>query len=203
MKKTKPFIERTKRKCKKTNVDKCQIKGNQYIFTKDDYNSGNGFSTFIWGSSMWIFLHTMSFNYPVEPTKEDKKHYMEFLKSLQYILPCRTCRENYTKNIKAKDTKLTVSVLKNRETLSRWLNKLHNTINNQLGKNKDVKYEDCRDFYEQFRARCSKPKKKGVHGGCYEPFHKGIKSRTILRIIPRTSKEPTLDVDEKCLCKKN
>ena len=95
-----------------------------------------------------------------------------------------------------------MAVLKNRDSLSRWLCKLHNTINTQLGKKKEVKYEDCRDFYEQFRARCSKPKKKNVHGGCYEPYHKAVKSRTVLRITPRDSKEPTVDVNEKCLCKK-
>jgi len=198
-----PKTNPSKRNCKKTNADKCQLKGTDYVFTEEDYNSGNGFSTFIWGPCMWYFLHTMSFNYPVEPTKDDKKHYMGFLKSLQYVLPCGTCRANYCKNIRENDTKLTYAILKNRETLSRYLNKLHNKINGQLGKKKEVKYEDCRDFYEQFRARCDKkPKKKGSHGGCTEPFHRGIKSRTVLRIIPRDSKEPTLDVDEKCLCKK-
>jgi len=198
MVKTKP----SKKLCKKTNADKCQVKGSDYIFTDEDYSSNNGFATFIWGPCMWTFLHMMSFNYPVEPTEADKKHYMGFVKSLQYVLPCGMCRENFAKNIREKDTKLTKAVFKNRETLSRYFNKLHNKINQQIGKNKDVKYEDCRDFYEQFRARCTKPKKKGVHGGCTEPYHRGIKSRTVLRIIPRDSKEPTLDVDDKCLCKK-
>jgi len=173
---------------------------NNFIFTDKDYNSGNGFSTFIWGPCMWYFLHTISFNYPVKPTKDDKKHYMTFLKSLQFVLPCRSCRENYTKNIKTKGTKLNMSVMKNRDSLSRWMCKLHNTINTQLCKKKKMKYEVCRDFYEQFRARCTKPKKG--HGGCSEPYHKGIKSRTVLRIIPRKSKVPTLDVDKSCLCKK-
>jgi len=173
---------------------------NNFVFTDKDYNSGNGFSTFIWGPCMWYFLHTISFNYPVKPTKDDKKHYMTFLKSLQFVLPCRSCRENYTKNIKTKATKLNMNVMKNRDSLSRWMCKLHNTINTQLCKKKKMKYEVCRDFYEQFRARCTKPKKG--HGGCSEPYHKGIKSRTVLRIIPRKSKVPTLDVDKSCLCKK-
>lgn len=180
----------------------CNQKDPEIIFTEKDYNSNNGFSTYIWGPCMWFFLHTMSFNYPVEPTKEDKKHYMSFLKSLQYVLPCKTCRENYCKNIRTNGTKLTMGVMKNRETLSRWLCDLHNTINKQLCKNKEIKYEVARDFYEQFRARCSKPKKKGTHGGCFEPFHQGIKSRTTLRIIPRDSKNSTLYVDKKCLCVK-
>ena len=31
--------------------------------------------TSVWGPSLWQYLHTMSFNYPVKPTKEDKKNY--------------------------------------------------------------------------------------------------------------------------------
>ena len=196
---SKPRTKASKR-CKKINIDKCQVKS-EYIFSETDYNSNNGFSTYVWGPCMWYFLHTMSFNYPVKPTAADRKHYMGFLKSLQYVLPCKSCRENYTINIKSKGCKLNMAVMKNRDTLSRWMCKIHNTINTQIGKNKDVKFEDCRDFYEQFRARCDKPK-KGKHGGCSKPYHNAIKSRTVLRIIPRSSKEPTLDVNEKCLCKK-
>ena len=175
-------------------------KKSDFVFNENDYNSNNGFSTFIWGPCMWYFLHTISFNYPAKPSTEDKKHYMAFLKSLQYVLPCKSCRENYKKNINS-GCKLNMTVLKNRDSLSRWMCKLHNIINTQLCKKKQMKYEVCRDFYEQFRARCSKPK-GGGHGGCSEPFHKGIKSRTILKIVPRTSKLPTLVVNKKCLCKK-
>ena len=32
------------------------------------------------------------------PTKEDKKHYKEFIYSLRYILPCHYCRQNLKKN---------------------------------------------------------------------------------------------------------
>jgi len=180
----------------------CKGKPRENVFTEEDYNSNNGFSTFIWGPCMWFFLHTMSFNYPVKPTKDDKKHYMAFLQSLQYVLPCKTCRENYTKNINEKDSKLTMAVMKNRESLSRWLCDLHNKINGQLCKKREIKYEVARDFYEQFRARCDKKPVDKTHNGCTEPFHRGIKSRTTLRIIPRSSKEQTLDVDKKCLCVK-
>jgi hypothetical protein len=182
---------------------KCALEkySEQNVFTDTDYNSNNGFSTYIWGPCVWHFLHTISFNYPVKPTTSDKKHYMTFLKSLQYVLPCKSCRKNYIENIKIKGTKLNMSVMKNRDSLSRWMCNLHNKINTQLCKNKKVKYEVCRDFYEQFRARCTK-QKSGTHIGCSEPFHKGIKSKTILKIVPRSSKLPTLDIDKSCLCKK-
>ena len=44
------------------------------VFTKEDYKSGDGMLTSVWGPPMWHFLHTMSFNYPVNPTAEDKKY---------------------------------------------------------------------------------------------------------------------------------
>ena len=44
------------------------------IFTKKNYMSGDGMLTAVWGPSMWHYLHTMSFNYPVNPTEDDKKN---------------------------------------------------------------------------------------------------------------------------------
>ena len=44
------------------------------IYTNDDYNSNDGMLTSIWGPGMWHYLHTMSFNYPVNPTNTDKTH---------------------------------------------------------------------------------------------------------------------------------
>ena len=174
---------------------------NKLIFDQLNYNSDNGFTTYIWGPCIWQFLHIMTFNYPLKPTEKQKKDYLKFLELLQVTLPCGKCRENYTKNINIKDTKLDMEVMKNRESLSRWLCKLHNKISKQTGKNIKIPYDECRDFYEQFRARCTK--KKGTqHGGCTIPIHKGIKSKTVLRIVPRNSKIPTLKVNKKCLCKR-
>ena len=47
-------------------------------FNDNDYNSGEGMLTSVWGPSMWHTLHTISFNYPVNPTEEDKKNYKIF-----------------------------------------------------------------------------------------------------------------------------
>ena len=171
------------------------------VFDESHYKSDNGFSTYIWGPCMWQFLHIMTFNYPVKPTPKQKKDYKKFLELLQVTLPCGKCRENYAMNIKADDTKLTMNVMKDRESLSKWLCKLHNKINKQIGKNTETPYDECRDFYEQFRARCTKTK-GAQHGGCTIPIHKGIKSKTVLRIVPRNSKVPTLKINKKCLCKR-
>ena len=45
-------------------------------FKKKDFGSGDGFLTTVWGPEFWFGIHTMSFNYPVNPSEEDKKHYL-------------------------------------------------------------------------------------------------------------------------------
>ena len=45
-------------------------------YTPEDYKSGEGMLTTVWGPSLWHFLHIMSFNYPNEPTNDQKKQYM-------------------------------------------------------------------------------------------------------------------------------
>ena len=54
-----------------------------YVFTKKDYNSGDGMLTSVWGPAQWHFLHMMRFNYPVNPTIKDKKNYKDYI----YFLP--------------------------------------------------------------------------------------------------------------------
>ena len=61
-------------------------------FKKNDYYSGDGMLTTVWGPSMWHYLHTMSFNYPIHPSADDKKHYRDFIISLQHVLPCKSLR---------------------------------------------------------------------------------------------------------------
>ena len=176
-------------------------------FTKEDFNSGDGMLTYVWGPGLWHALHTMSFNYPVKPTNDDKKNYLVYFKSLVNTLPCRYCRENYKKNTsKGSKTYLHMGVMKNRETLSMWLFNLHEKINSNLGKTSGLTYEIVRNRYENFRARCLSSKKdleeKAKESGCVNPLH-GVKSKCLIRIVPKDSKYETFQIDPKCVIKKN
>ena len=64
------------------------------IFKKEDYNSPDGMLTSVWGPPMWHSLHTISFNYPVKPSREDKENYYNYFKNLRFVLPCKYCRDN-------------------------------------------------------------------------------------------------------------
>ena len=53
-----------------------------------------------WGNPGWEFLHTITFNYPLKPTSDDKKRYIEFFNSVGKMLPCKYCRDSYNIYIK-------------------------------------------------------------------------------------------------------
>lgn len=171
------------------------------VFTKDDYNSNDGMLTSVWGPPLWHFLHTTSFNYPVKPSQKQKDHFYQFFKEdLYYLLPCSYCRENYKNNIKK--LKLNKSKFKNRDTFSRFVYDLHELVNKNLGKKSGLSYEDVRDRYENFRARCiDDGKKSKKEKGCTTPLY-GIKSKCTLNIVPKTDKSKTFKMDPKCKMKR-
>lgn len=169
------------------------------VFTKEDYNSNDGMLTSVWGPALWHSLHTISFNYPIEPTEEDKINYYNYFNNLKYVLPCKYCRINLKKNLKK--LPLNKSVFKNRETLSKWLYLLHEEVNKMLGKKSGLTFDDVRERYEMFRARCLDEKPKKIESGCIKPLY-GIKSKCVISIVPKTAKSKSLTIDPKCKIKK-
>jgi hypothetical protein len=182
-------------------------KTKKYIFNKNDYNAGDGMLTSVWGAPMWHYLHTMSFNYPVNPSIENKKHYKDFIYNLRNVLPCKYCRLNLTNNFKKKPLKM--CHMKNRATFSRYIYELHELVNKMLGKKSHLSYCDVRERYEHFRSRCTeeKPKiftfkrsqtKKKKEKGCTEPLY-GKKSKCVINIVPQEDKSATFQMDKKCI----
>ena len=182
----------------------------KYVFKNSDYNSGDGMLTSVWGAPMWHYLHTMSFNYPVEPTAENKKYYREFIYNLRHVLPCKYCRINLTNNLKQKP--LLSCHMQNRSTFSRYVYELHELVNKMLGKKSHLSYCDVRERYEHFRSRCTndKPKiftfkktstRKKKEKGCTEPLY-GKKSKCIINIVPQEDKTATFQMDKKCIKKR-
>lgn len=184
----------------KTIKNKKNKSNNKY--TRKQYNSKDGMMTAIWGPSLWHALHSISFNYPVKPTIKDKKNYRNFILQLKYILPCGKCRENFRNNLKRLPLK--IENMKSRATFSRYIYNLHEVINEMLNKKSNLTYNEVRDRYEFFRARCkdNKSLKNNVltmkEIGCTEPF-KGKKSKCILRLVPEDKKCDSFEVDIKKL----
>lgn len=101
----------------------------------------------IWGPGLWLFLHTLTFNYPIDPSKDDKMRMKRFFYSLGDILPCKYCRENYTKNLKSNPIKL-----ESKREFIRWLIDIHNEVNIQENK-QVVKELDVLDTYERIYGK--------------------------------------------------
>jgi len=91
--------------------------------------------------------------------------------------------------------------MKNRETFSRYIYDFHELVNTMLNKKSGLTYEEIRERYEHFRARCVKNKTvKKNEKGCVVPYY-GKKSKCVLKIVPNETKVKTLEIDETCVKK--
>ena len=171
------------------------------MYKSADYHSSDGMMTYVWGPPIWHFLHTISFNYPTNPTQPNKVQYMNFVKSLRNVLPCKYCRINLTKNLKLNP--ITMETMESRNTFSRYIYQLHETINKLLNKTSGLSYDEIRDRYEHFRARCLPSSKTNlpislVEKGCTNPLI-GKKSKCILKIVPLDDPTPPFTINPECL----
>ena len=211
-------MSKTRKKRSNKNMTRKHKSKGERVFKKKDFYSGDGFLTNTWGPPLWHFLHTMSFNYPVNPSLEDKNNYRNFILSLQNILPCGACRKNLKTNLR--QLPLNMSDMASRETFSRYIYNLHELVNRMLKKSSGLSYCDVRERYEHFRARCTeekpkifeftklsninknnstkKEKEKEKEKGCTEPLY-GKKAKCVIQIVPQEEKTPSFVVDNKCI----
>lgn len=85
----------------------------------------------IWGKHAWIFLSTIALSYPIKPTPAEKQEYKTFFLSLRNLLPCSTCAEHFTENIKKHNIN---DYLDHPHSLFSWVVKIENEVNKSLGK---------------------------------------------------------------------
>lgn len=119
-----------------------------------EHDKDNGMITKIWGPHMWVSLHCIAYCYPINPTQEDKNNYLTFFKQVGNMLPCPQCKVSYNELIKCGMTKLDDSVMRNRESITKWLYYIHEAVNNKLGVNYSISYDDVTKRYESYRATC-------------------------------------------------
>jgi hypothetical protein len=96
-----------------------------------------------WGPHGWYFLHSVTMNYPKNPSDKDKQIYFNFFKSLENVLPCEKCAYHYSQNLE----KLPLEpALESRDTLVRWLINVHNEVNKETGK-REYTYDEVIQEY--------------------------------------------------------
>lgn len=162
--------------------------------------SSNGMITKIWGPSLWISLHTITFGYPIKPTLHHKETYKIFFILIGDILPCKYCRESYKEFISSGHTKISDETFANRNNLTRWLYDIHNKVNAKLSVNYFTTYDDLVLKYESYRAKCV-PKSNGcvipINNNLYEHiFYKDcpVISPSITQYFIKYAKSRDIDI---------
>ena len=213
---------------KQSTKTKTKTKNNKTrsVYTRKHYESNDGMLTTVWGPSTWHLLHTISFNYPIKPTCDEKRQYRDFVLSMQNVLPCGKCRKNLRKNFEK--LPFLWKHMESRKTFSKYIYDLHEVVNTMLHKQSGLSYIDVRERYEHFRARCATPanemilknfpdnktrknmnhlsnnnsqdseKRNPLEKGCTEPIY-GEKSKCVLKIVPQTEKCDTFQMNKKCI----
>jgi len=99
----------------------------------------------VWGPPAWIFLHSVTLNYPENPTISDKKEYKSFFNSLSHILPCSVCRINYKQNLAKHPID---NYLHSKKKMVNWLILIHNEVNRECGK-KSFSYTEAINYFDK------------------------------------------------------
>jgi hypothetical protein len=103
----------------------------------------------IWGPHLWFTMHTLSFNYPKEPTQKDKKDYFTFYDNLTNVIPCKICKEHYTDFFNKNSI---IDALDSRDKLIVWVMEAHNNVNKITGKptwTKEKVFSHYQSIYER------------------------------------------------------
>lgn len=135
-------------------------------------DKNNGLITRIWGPYFWVSLFAVAFGYPIEPSSEQKKHYLEYFKTVQYVLPCKYCRNSYSHFIISEPTVLRDDVFESRNSLTKWVYELRNRVNQKLQVNYGTSYESVVEKYESIRAVCYNDTTNTNFSGCIMPADK-------------------------------
>ena len=85
----------------------------------------------VWGKSAWTFLHVVALAYPEEPTPLDKDRYKKFFLSLDTVLPCDTCADNFKEHI----IKYPIdNYLDSPSSLFEWIISINNEVNKKTNR---------------------------------------------------------------------
>lgn len=90
-----------------------------------------------WGPHGWYFIESCVLN--IDDSAKVPK-YIEFLESLQHVLPCEGCRQKYTNYL------LKNPIPGDKEGVQEWVRGLHNDVRKRCGKSQFSK-KDMESFY--------------------------------------------------------
>ena len=81
------------------------------------------------GRATWTLMHTLAAYYPEEPSPAHRLAARCFLGAVAVLYPCSHCRERFAEEIESDPPQLDT-----RTSLSQWVCRQHNAVNELLGK---------------------------------------------------------------------
>ena len=146
---------------------KIETRNNQWRYGPEDvpYDSNDGMRTSVWGPAAWLLLACIGRNFPVHPTNKQRIDHHTFLISFGNVLPCGACRTNFITNLAVAGYNPYIHLL-DRHSFSSFINHLHNIVNKMLGKKITISYDEHRDTFDAFRAKCPEKKTNKYETGC-------------------------------------
>lgn len=100
----------------------------------------------IWGPKGWFFIDSTILGYPDNPTRDEKLAFMNFLTSLQIVLPCHKCRKHFSEYIKKNP--LNDIILSSKKKLVEWILECHNNVR-RLQNKQTLSIDDFYNYYSK------------------------------------------------------
>uniref|UniRef100_A0A1Q3FFL0 Sulfhydryl oxidase n=1 Tax=Culex tarsalis TaxID=7177 RepID=A0A1Q3FFL0_CULTA len=81
------------------------------------------------GRHTWGLLHTMAAYFPDQPSAEEQSNVRQFFNAFAKVYPCEYCAKDFQQELKTDPPETT-----SQHSLSQWLCRMHNRVNQKLGK---------------------------------------------------------------------
>lgn len=98
--------------------------------------------TAIWGPLGWMTLHSISFNYPDTPSREDKLIASRFLELFGETISCNQCKSHF-KIMKSLYVNIYPNYLDSKQNFAYFVFRCHNMVNKRKDKPAPSTVSDC------------------------------------------------------------
>ena len=104
----------------------------------------------IWGPAAWFFFHSVMHNYPIDPSENNITEYKQFLTSFANVLPCPTCKDDFTSLVNEYIVDDSYFTTKNQMVYLGYL--LHDRVNEKIGNKYDITPDKVLETYKLYES---------------------------------------------------